>query len=211
MNFFQSKTQPLLFALALISLSGCATLFSGTSQELTFDSEPKGSTVSVNGTILGVTPITTKVSKKEFWKNDVNVSFEKEGYKKHTLVLNTELDSWVWGDIICSAPLSTSVDAGTGAALKYDQDHYYITLAADSSTSVNGSSKKKVKEFIMISYKNLLEDLSKGKGSYLSSLLEMLKVSKEGEESATQKIKALSTVYSNIPEFAEQVAGYYLK
>ena len=79
----------------------------------------------------------------------------------------------------------------------------------ESSTPTD--AKQKAKEYIVLGYSNILSDISKGSGQYLASLLEILKIPKEGEAEATKKIHALSDVYSNIPEFADRVIAFYLK
>jgi hypothetical protein len=39
--------------------SGCATIVAGPSQEVDFQSQPDGATVSLNGTVIGKTPMAT--------------------------------------------------------------------------------------------------------------------------------------------------------
>jgi len=61
-----------------------------------------------------------------------------------------------------------------------------------------------------------MEDLSKREGEYLSSLLILLKIKEDNKEDnkedAIKKISSLAEIYyPNIPDFAEQVANYYLK
>jgi len=69
-----------------------------------------------------------------------------------------------------------------------------------------------VKEFIVVSYSQIREDLSRGQGDYLKSLLILLKIKKNNEEEAIKKISALVEVHHpNIPEFAERVTDYYLE
>ena len=61
-------------------------------------------------------------------------------------------------------------------------------------------------------YRQIMEDLSKREGEYLSSLLILLKIKEDNKEDAIKKISLLAEIYyPNIPDFAEQVANYYLK
>jgi hypothetical protein len=96
---------------------------------------------------------------------------------------------------------------------EYAPDHYYVTPVPTSATSsvTAAPDKAKVKDFIVMNYARIVEDLSKGDGQYLSSLLALLNVPKDDEVDAKKKIQALSTVYTIIPESAEQVVDYFLK
>ena len=56
-----------------------------------------------------------------------------------------------------------------------------------------------------------MDDISKRNGDYLNSLINMLKIKDEDKEDSIKKMQQLSELYSEIPEFAEQVADYFLK
>ena len=117
-------------------VSGCATIMSGTTQVVTIDSDPQGATVTVgkvkvkngksvmvNGKEIGITPIDVEVSRK---RGMVQVS--KEGYKSVDVPLKTTMNPWVWGDILLTSPLSTSIDTTTGASNQYNPGQYLVTL-----------------------------------------------------------------------------------
>ena len=63
---------------------------------------------------------------------------------------------------------------------------------------------QKIREFIVVSYRMLKGDLQAGKGEYLDSLLEMLKIATADKDEAVRKLRSLSEVYTNIPEFADR-------
>ncbi len=67
------------------------------------------------------------------------------------------------------------------------------------------SSTQKTREFIVMSYPQLLKDLAKGEGPYLASLLDLLKIASSERPEAKRKIRALSEAYTSIPEFADHV------
>ena len=52
-----------LFLLA-ICLPACATIITGSNQEVTFNSNPDEATVTVGGRVIGKTPITTSLKKR---------------------------------------------------------------------------------------------------------------------------------------------------
>ena len=69
----------------------------------------------------------------------------------------------------------------------------------------------KIKEYIIINYRQIMEDLAKGEGEYLNALVSMLKIEESNRSVSIKKIKSLSEVYTIIPYFAEHVANYFLK
>ena len=199
----------LLILSVLIFISSCATIMTGKTQEVTFDSEPQGVEVAVNGRIIGKTPTTIQLDKKK----DQTVSFKLEGYKTQTRTLETKVNTWFMGNIVLGGFIGSTTDGITGGMHEYSPNQYYITLSKDKnvSTTIYGSEKAKVKEFIVVSYGSLMIDLSRGKGDYLDSLLSMLDVKESNKNDSIRKIKSLSEIYNVIPEFAEQVANLFLK
>ena len=199
----------LLILSILIFISSCATIMTGKTQEITFDSEPQGAEVTVNGRVIGKTPTTIQLDKKK----DQSVSFKLEGYKTQTRRLETKIHGFFWGNIVLGGFIGSTTDGITGGMHEYSPNQYYITLSKDKnvSTTIYGSEKAKVKEFIVVSYGSLMIDLSRGKGDYLDSLLSMLDVKESNKNDSIRKIKSLSEIYDVIPEFAEQVANLFLK
>ena len=164
----------LLILSVLFLSSSCATIMTGKTQEVTFDSEPQGAEVAVNGRVIGKTPTTIQLDKKK----DQTVSFKLEGYKTQTRTLETKVNAWFMGNIVLGGFIGSTTDGITGGMHEYSPNQYYITLSKDKnvSTTIFGSKKAKVKEFIVVSYRSLMVDLSRGKGDYLDSLLSMLDV-----------------------------------
>jgi len=197
--------------LLLFLTSSCATIISGTTQEVTFNSEPQDVEVTVGGKVLGKTPLTIQLDKK----GGQSVEFNLEGYKRQTRALTTSMDGWFWGNIllIYGVFFGSTTDGVSGSIHEYSPSQYYVTMVTDSSNPVNSitSEKSKVKEFIVISYTQIIRDLAKGEGEYLDSLVSMLKIEDSNRSESIKKIKSLSEVYTIIPDFAEQVANYFIK
>ncbi len=199
----------LLILSVLIFISSCATIMTGKTQEITFDSEPQGAEVTVNGRVIGKTPTTIQLDKKK----DQSVSFKLEGYKTQTRRLETKIQGFFWGNIVSGGFIGSTTDGITGGMHECSPNQYYITLSKDKnvSSTIYGSEKAEVKEFIVLSYRSLMVDLSRGKGDYLDSLLSMLDVKESNKNDSIRKIKSLSEIYDVIPEFAEQIANLFLK
>jgi hypothetical protein len=120
---------PILSTLTFIALifvfSSCATIFSGTTQAVNFNSNPPGAevvTVRLNGDeqTIGITPCTVPVSKKI-----IKVKFVKTDFYDETYQLREEarINAWYWVDLagilvgFVGLP-STIIDISTGACYK---------------------------------------------------------------------------------------------
>jgi PEGA domain len=68
----------LLAIFALSTMPGCATIFSGSKQDVSFTSNPPGARVSVNEQYLGTTPFTARIRPGY---NSRYVKFEKDGFE----------------------------------------------------------------------------------------------------------------------------------
>lgn len=53
---------------------------------------------------------------------------EKEGYLAAEVSLTTKMNPWMWGNILLTSPLSTSIDTSTGASREYDPGEYMVDL-----------------------------------------------------------------------------------
>ena len=111
-------------ALGLSLLSGCATVISGTNQTLTFNSEPEGAEVYLDGAMIGTTPVSVSVSKNE--KDSFMV--KKDGYKAVTQDVTTSFDEVALLNIFWD--LSTT-DMVSGAAFEYEPNSYFVKLSKD--------------------------------------------------------------------------------
>jgi hypothetical protein len=195
----------------LFALVGCASIMHGTSQEITFQSSPEDVTVTVNGRVIGKTPITSRLDKE----SGQAVVFSKDGYKPVTMELATTLDPWFWGNIVLGGFIGSTTDGINGSVHQYSPSQYFVTLTPQGISSVENatlkSQREKAKEFIVGHYTNLLASLSQGGGEDFSALMGLLNVSKEKEADALRKIRALSEVYTDAPAFADQVVVLYLK
>lgn len=213
MNTIFCQKRVLFFGIILIILlfllNSCATIISGTTQEVSFNSEPQGVEVTVGGKIIGKTPLTIQLDKK----SGQTVEFNLEGYKRQTRSLETTVDGWFWGNILIGGLIGSTTDGISGSIHEYSPNQYYVTMVADSSNPLNEikSEKARVKEFIVMGYNKIMTDIAKGEGEYLDSLVSILKIQDSNRTESIKKIKSLSEVYTTIPNFAENVAYYFIK
>ena len=106
---------------ALIIYTGCATVISGTTQSITFESSPRGAAVFLDGQRVGVTPFTLALKKNKYKSFRV----ELEGYHTISRQLDKEFDLVTLLSIFWD--LGTT-DLVTGAAFEYGQNSYFVEL-----------------------------------------------------------------------------------
>ncbi len=106
----------LLIAVVAIASTGCATMISGTSQNVTITSTPPGAHVQI-GHQSGVTPVTLWVPKGKDYPVEIS-----QGSDKRVVRLNKNVDTFTFLNIIPPLWPGFIVDAVTGSIMKYDPD-----------------------------------------------------------------------------------------
>lgn len=133
----------LLLLPIVVLLSSCASIIKGSSQTVTFQSEPEGAEVIIDGQSRGTTPLTVKLAKNKY---DV-VTFKKDGYATVNSSLEKKYDAVALLNIFWD--LSTT-DLISGAAYEYEPNSYFTKLkkkeveaAADATESTSPEPKAK--------------------------------------------------------------------
>ena len=207
-------------------LVGCATMISGTTQEMSFQSSPEEVVVTmisrVRGEgpdyvwhdetrILGKTPMTMQLDKEE----GRSVIFSRTGYKTVTVKLTTATDPNFWGNIMFGGLIGSTTDSLSGAIIQYAPSQFFVTLTPDGGSRVENSTvnspRDKAREFIVRRHTSIMTDLSKGSGEDLITLLRLLHIDPDQDTDARRKILALSQVYTDAAAFANHVAELFLK
>lgn len=112
-----------LTTVALASLAfGSATIIKGSTQNISFNSNPEGAVVKIDGVATCTTPCSAMI--KNSSKNK-NISFTKDGYTTMTLPMNSEFAGVTFLSIFWD--LSTT-DLITGSAYEYAPNNYMIEL-----------------------------------------------------------------------------------
>lgn len=105
-----------------VSAFASATIISGANQNITFDSNPSGATVMIDGVKSCTTPCTIAIPKAY---SEKMLSMKKEGYETYSVPLATEYDGV--GLLNVFWDFSTT-DAVTGALWKYSPNSYFFEL-----------------------------------------------------------------------------------
>jgi len=110
----------------VMGLSGCATVFEGTSQDVAVNTNPPGARCEFmrNGMAIGTIESTPAVLSVQKRKYDIMITCNKAGYSSGTYLNHSGTSAAIAGnvaaDIILTAGLSSIVDSADGADNKYD-------------------------------------------------------------------------------------------
>lgn len=112
-----------LSSLVCLGFTGCASIFTGTTQSIQVNSTPSGANVSVGGLDRGQTPLPVVLKKGS---SGQCISLTLPGYQENTFQPQTAFNPVailnLWGI------LGWGIDAATGALWKYDPTFYNIKL-----------------------------------------------------------------------------------
>ncbi len=117
----------ILIVLCVFMFNGCATVTQGTTQDVTFSSNPAGAKVvlkSAGDRHEFKTPATIQLSKN---KNYVAI-FQKEGYETVSYSLVRGSSGWQLGNIIFGGAIGTYMDSASGAGTKFKESRVHIDL-----------------------------------------------------------------------------------
>ncbi len=97
-----------------LTLNSCATIISGSRQEVLINSNPKKALVSINEIEMGQTPIQKKLKRNQ----EYNVILNLEGYKPYQTTLEKKFNAWYVGNVLIGGVIGLVVDPITGAMFK---------------------------------------------------------------------------------------------
>lgn len=185
---------------------GCASIIEGKTQAVTFNSEPSGAQVVINGMSMGITPATITLKKSEY--DNANVVFKKDGYQDQQANLHTKVTAWFWGNIISGGLWGSSTDAISGAMWEYSPDKHFVTLSplkASAGEMARVDYENRVRIFLLFNHEQLVADLAREGGESLTSLCALLDLNKDKQEAAILELRRLVAVVKDTPAFAEAV------
>jgi hypothetical protein len=107
----------------LLTVANCATLFGGSTQVVSINSNVSGATIELDGLAVGLTPFTGEVS-----KNKKVLQLKKEGYEPKTIVLSTGIATIFWLNILFPGVYGSSTDYSTGAMYNYSPANFQVDL-----------------------------------------------------------------------------------
>lgn len=130
-------------SMVLIALTGCATVFNGTTQSVTIKSTPEAASITITNRAgqnvhTGNTPSTVTLNRGAgYFKPEVyTIHVQKDGYETQKILVSGQLSGWYFGNIILGGIVAGMliIDPLTGAM---------FTLAPDVlETSLNAVGAK---------------------------------------------------------------------
>ncbi len=123
----------LAVASAAVSVTACATITRGTSQEWTVNSEPSGAKAKTTiGFKCDATPCTFKIERKA----DFDITVSKSGYKPETRHVSHKLSgtgaAGMVGNAVVGGVIGIGVDAMSGATQDLDPNPLLVTLEPET-------------------------------------------------------------------------------
>jgi len=158
--------------LVTILISGCATIFTGKTDDITFTTNTDPVRVFIGGRNVGTTPLTIEVHRQT--QKGPLVSFVKEGYETQEFKLEQKFN-WVSVLDVLSPLTSGGVDVLTGAMMEFSPTEYHVELIKANQAS-NDDRQRQVKfsAFVIFNTRNIQKDLANGTGEYSSALEAMI-------------------------------------
>jgi hypothetical protein len=113
-----------LTALVLVSLTvtGCASIIEGTSQEISINTNPAGADCALKRqdqviARVNPTPAATTIKKT---KHDITILCDKAGYQEATYLNHSGAAGATFGNIVLGGGIGWAIDSASGADNKYD-------------------------------------------------------------------------------------------
>lgn len=158
-------------AAAALLLSGCATIFTGTTDRLAFDANVPGVRLSVDGQFLGELPLSLEMSRNFVGGRQFIARFEREGYQPQEFKLLREFNAVAILDIT-SIPTSGGIDVLTGALMKFEPKSYHVQMlpAGQSADAPEFLRGLRTWGFALANFRSVQKDLARGGGEHLASL-----------------------------------------
>jgi hypothetical protein len=161
----------LLSPLVMLLGSGCATLFSDSSDKITITSEPAGAEVILGNEVKGKTPLELVVERDTF--KTTTLQIKKKGYATQDLKLKKTFNTTSLFNIgFISTTLgvtSWGVDALTGGVIKHSPTGYTVTLKKGDSAQLDAGVGKTL--FVQVNEQKIRNDLAHGGGAFLDTYL----------------------------------------
>jgi hypothetical protein len=113
--------------------SSCATIISGSKQNVSFASEPSSASVFIDEVEVGKTPFELKLERN----NEHDVTIKLDGYQTYQTRLTKKFNAWYIGNILIGGIIGLIVDPITGAI--YNLSPKEINAQMNANTAFNTS------------------------------------------------------------------------
>ena len=161
------KTKMILMSSVL--LAACGTVFSGSSQTITFDSNVKSNIeIYANGALVCTsTPCTADIDRGSA---PLTIIAKAKGYEDAVMQDKTNINTASWGNLL--SIYSWTTDFATSSMWKYAQDGVYINMRPQNNNRTAYQKFEKdseIRQFALYNY----GELRVGNGEYITALAEL--------------------------------------
>jgi hypothetical protein len=179
-------------AIASSLLCGCATIFTGTSDTLTFDSNAPKVRLSIDGKYKGELPLKVEMSRNFMGGQRFEARFEADGYETQEFRLDRAFNGVAVLDIT-STTVSGGIDLLTGSLMMFSPRDYHVQMVPSGSNnqSVDLQRSADVYRFALTNCSAIKRDIARGGGEYLATLAKLLS---RGEDGPAHRIERASLV-----------------
>jgi hypothetical protein len=169
--------------LGLLWLSGCGTIFTGTSDEIKFSANVPGVRLTIDGQYKGELPLSV-VQSRSFMGNGetFKAKFEAPGYETQEFILKRQFNTVAVLDIT-SITTSGGIDLLTGSLWQFEPKEYHIQMLKKGKGAAEFEREKRLWHYALMNYWKLRADLAEGGGEYLESFASALAGTRGGIDS----------------------------
>lgn len=133
-----------MLAVLSLTLTNCASILNGTTQDIPVNSTPAQAqlvikTTSGSEVFKGATPATVKLSRGSAY----SVTLKLQGYNDANIMLGQKVSGAFIGNLLCGGLIGFIVDYSNGSMYNLDPESVNITLQA-STSGLNGESAQAV-------------------------------------------------------------------
>jgi hypothetical protein len=133
----------------VVLLSGCATIFSGRDEAITFKSVPDGASVTVTDRFgqhvnTSTTPSTLQLKRGAgyFKSQNYEVTINMPGYQSMTVHVTSSLNGWYWGNILLGGLIGMLiVDPITGSMYALNPKETSVTLTEQHAANIRNGER----------------------------------------------------------------------
>lgn len=113
--------RPILALGALLTLANCATVTTGTSQDINVVTDPPGARceLSRDGGMIGLVDPAPGVAKVDKSTRAIVVTCRRSGFDDEVVVLTSDFQAMTIGNVLLGGIIGVAIDAGSGAMNRY--------------------------------------------------------------------------------------------
>jgi PEGA domain len=115
-------------------MSSCATIVSGSKQNVKFSSNPSTATIFIDEVEVGKTPFEIKLARK----SEHSVMLKLEGYQTYQTKLTKKFNAWFLGNILIGGLIGIIIDPITGAMYNLSPDQVNAQMSKGTAFRSNG-------------------------------------------------------------------------